>query len=140
MAIRKNTNPRATDLQPGLRDILLRNGMQAHVVMDGGSYKLLVQGHESPLLSYTLTDRQVQALTDWGTNYADKKAYRTFTDIVGGDFTCPAVSYMRGMPTDVWRWGCTATASEQVNTDVQAGLRHSWDGRRDSREGGTCAG
>lgn len=89
MAIRKNTNPRATDLQPGLRDILLRNGMQAHVVMDGGSYKLLVQGHESPLLSYTLTDRQVQALTDWGTNYADKKAYRTFTDIVGGDFYLP---------------------------------------------------
>ena len=89
MAIRKNTNPRAADLQPELRDILLRNGMQAHVVMDGGSYKLLVQGHDSPLLSYPLTDRQVAALTDWGTNYANKKAYNTFTEIVGGDFYLP---------------------------------------------------
>ena len=89
MAIRKNTNPRAADLQPELRDILLRNGMQAHVVMDGGSYKLLVQGHDSPLLSYPLTDRQVTALTDWGTNYANKKAYNTFTEIVGGDFYLP---------------------------------------------------
>lgn len=89
MAIRKNTNPRATDLQPELRDILLRNGMQAHIVMDAGSYKLLVQGHDSPLLSYPLTDRQVAALTDWGTNYANKKAYNTFTEIVGNDFYLP---------------------------------------------------
>lgn len=89
MAIRKNTNPRATDLQPELRDIMLRNGMQTHIVMDAGSYKLLVQGHDSPLLSYPLTDRQVAALTDWGTNYANKKAYNTFTEIVGNDFYLP---------------------------------------------------
>lgn len=89
MAIRKNTNPRATDLQPELRDILLRNGMQAHIVIDAGSYKLLVQGHDSPLLSYPLTDKQVAALTDWGTNYANKKAYNTFTEIVGNDFYLP---------------------------------------------------
>lgn len=89
MAIRKNTNPIATDLRPELRDILLRHGMQAHIVMDAGSYKLLVQGHDSPLLSYPLTDRQVAALTDWGTNYANKKAYNTFTEIVGNDFYLP---------------------------------------------------
>jgi hypothetical protein len=31
MSIRKNTNPRSLDLQPELQDILLRNGMQAHI-------------------------------------------------------------------------------------------------------------
>ena len=31
----------------------------------------------------------MQALTDWGTNYANKKAYETFTDIVKDDFDMP---------------------------------------------------
>ena len=46
MALRKDTNPREMDLQPGLQEILLRNGMQAHIVVDGSGYKLLVQGHD----------------------------------------------------------------------------------------------
>ena len=49
MAIRTNTNPRAMDLQPEMRDILMRNGLQAHIAFDGGGYKLIVQGHDSPL-------------------------------------------------------------------------------------------
>ena len=32
MAIRKNTNPREMDLQPEMRDILMRNGMQSHIL------------------------------------------------------------------------------------------------------------
>ena len=36
MAIRTNTNPRAMDLQPEMRDILMRNGLQAHIAFDGG--------------------------------------------------------------------------------------------------------
>ena len=36
MAIRTNTNPRQMDLQPELRDILMRNGLQAHVALDSG--------------------------------------------------------------------------------------------------------
>lgn len=35
MAIRTNTNPREMDLQPEMQKILMRNGMQAHVVSDG---------------------------------------------------------------------------------------------------------
>ena len=38
MAIRKNTNPREMDLQPEMQKILMRNGMQAHVVSDGSGY------------------------------------------------------------------------------------------------------
>ena len=89
MAIRKNTNPRAMDLQPEMRDILMRNGMQAHIVPDGAGYSLVVQGHDSPLLAYPITERQMLALTDWGTNTANKKAYNVFTSIVGNDFYMP---------------------------------------------------
>lgn len=89
MAIRRNTNPQRMDLQPEMRDILMRNGMQAHVVANGSGYQLLVQGHDSPLLTYDITERQMLALTDWGTNYANKKAYNTFTAIVANDFDLP---------------------------------------------------
>ena len=63
--------------------------MQAHVVSDGTGYRLVVQGHDSPLLTYDLTERQMLALTDWGTNSANKKAYNVFTSIVGKDFYMP---------------------------------------------------
>ena len=48
MAIRKNTNPRAMDLQPEMRDILMRNGMQAHIVPDDAGYSLVVARAEKP--------------------------------------------------------------------------------------------
>ena len=114
MAIRKNTNPQPMeqreerprfswaipsrdrgrqsqqmDLQPEMRDLLMRNGMQAHVVSNGSGYQLVVQGHDSPLLTYNITEKQMLALTDWGTNHANKLAYNTFTGIVGNDFYMP---------------------------------------------------
>ena len=58
------------DLQPEMRNLLMRNGLQAHVAFDGGGYRLIVQGHDSPLLVYPITERQMLALTDWGTNTA----------------------------------------------------------------------
>ena len=63
--------------------------MQAHVVSDGTGYRLVVQGHDSPLLTYDLTERQMLALTDWGTNSANKKAYNILTSIIGKDFYMP---------------------------------------------------
>ena len=89
MAIRTNTNPRAMDLQPEMRDILMRNGLQAHIAFDGGGYKLIVQGHDSPLLTYQITEKQLLALTDWGTNTANKKAYNVLTSILAKDFYLP---------------------------------------------------
>ena len=77
------------DLQPEMRDILMRNGLQAHIAFDGGGYKLIVQGHDSPLLTYPITEKQLLALTDWGTNTANKKAYNVLTSIVGKDFYMP---------------------------------------------------
>ena len=55
MAIRNNLNPRQMDLQPEMRDILMRNGMQAHIIANGDGYQLVVQGHDSPLLTDNLT-------------------------------------------------------------------------------------
>ena len=77
------------DLQPEMRDILMRNGLQAHIAFDGRGYRLIVQGHDSPLLTYPVTERQMLALTDWGTNTANKKAYNVLTSIVGKDFYMP---------------------------------------------------
>ena len=89
MSIRKNTNPRSLDLQPELQDILLRNGMQAHIHASSNGFQLVVQGHDSPVLNYSISERQLQALTDWGTNSANKKAYNTFTNLVANDFDMP---------------------------------------------------
>ena len=77
------------DLQPEMRDMLMRNGLQAHVALDDAGYRLIVQGHDSPLLVYPITERQMLALTDWGTNTANKKAYNVLTSIVGKDFYMP---------------------------------------------------
>ena len=89
MAIRTNTNPHPADLHPEMRHILMRNGMQAHVISVGDGFQLVVQGHDSPLLRYPISRQQTLALTDWGTNHADRKAYDTFTDIVKDDFDMP---------------------------------------------------
>ena len=89
MAIRTNTNPRQMDLQPEMRTMLMRNGLQAHIAFDGGGYRLIVQGHDSPLLVYLITERQMLALTDWGTNTANKKAYNVLTSIIAKDFYLP---------------------------------------------------
>lgn len=90
MAIRKYTNPRAVDLSPGLQDVLRKNGMQAHISFGrDGSPELIVLGHDSPVLTYKLNDKQVQDLMGWGSAYENKKAYNTFTSIVRNDFQMP---------------------------------------------------
>ena len=90
MAIRKYTNPRAVDLSPGLQDVLRKNGMQAHISFGrDGSPELIVLGHDSPVLTYKLNDKQVQDLMGWGSVYENKKAYNTFTSIVRNDFQMP---------------------------------------------------
>lgn len=90
MSVRKYTNPRALDLSPGLQDVLSKNGMQAHISFspkDG--YQLIVLGHDSPVLNYKLNEQQVENLMGWGSDYANKKAYSTFTSVVKSDFYMP---------------------------------------------------
>ena len=89
MSIRTNTNPRPLELPPEMRDILARNGMRGHIAGSSEGFVLIVQGHDSPLLSYPITEKQLQALTDWGTNYANRRCYNTFASIVAADFDLP---------------------------------------------------
>ena len=89
MSIRTNTNGRPIALPANLQDLLQRNGMHAQIVENGGQFALVVQGHDSPVLTYNLTRNQLQALTDYGTNHANKKAYNTFAAIVARDFDAP---------------------------------------------------
>ena len=90
MAIRKYTNPRELDLSTGLQEVLRKNGMQAHISLakDGGR-ELIVLGHDSPVLTYKLNEKQVESLMGWGTTYENKKAYNTFASIVKDDFYMP---------------------------------------------------
>ena len=78
------------DLSTGLQDILRKNGMQAHISLakDGGR-ELIVLGHDSPVLTYKLNEKQVENLMGWGTTYENKKAYNTFASIVKDDFYMP---------------------------------------------------
>ena len=89
MAIRQNTNPHHLELRPELQDILMRNGMRATVTGSSNGFQLVVQGHDSPLLYYPITEKQLRALVDWGTNTANKRAYNTLASIVAADFDLP---------------------------------------------------
>lgn len=89
MSIQSNALPTRADLSPELQDLLRRNGMQAHIIREGDAYLLAVQGHDSPLLTYPVNANQIKAMTDWGTNYANKNAYNTFAQLVGNDFYVP---------------------------------------------------
>ena len=78
------------DLSTGLQEVLRKNGMQAHISLakDGGR-ELIVLGHDSPVLTYKLNEKQVESLMGWGTTYENKKAYNTFASIVKDDFYMP---------------------------------------------------
>lgn len=89
MTIRKNTNPIPLDLPVELQDILIRNGMRAHITGSSNGFSLTVQGHDSPILTYPISEKQLMALTDRGTNYTNKRSYNTFVSIVAADFDMP---------------------------------------------------
>lgn len=90
MALRKNTNPSPVQLHPDFLELLVRNGMRANIVAgEDNKPRLMVQGHDSPVLTYGLTSDQIKRLSDWGSNYANKSAYTTFTALVEKDFDLP---------------------------------------------------
>jgi len=90
MSLRRTAMPVTMQLPHELSDILARNGMQASIAMDvKGQPSLIVQGHDSPVLTYQLTSQQLQRLTGWGSNFLNKQSYNTFADIVSADFDLP---------------------------------------------------
>lgn len=89
--IRKNTNPRATDVAPQLQSVLHANGMQAHISLtETGTYQLVTLSHNSSQPRYyDLNEKQLDALVNGGTNTWNKNAYNTFVSIVKDDYYIP---------------------------------------------------
>ena len=90
MSIRSEAMSYRGELSYQLQDLLRRNGMRAQLAVQGDRYLLIVQGHDSPLLEYPISEQQFRALADGGTNYANKHAYKAFNNIVSKDFDMPS--------------------------------------------------
>ena len=134
MPTRVNSIGHYATLAPQLQDTLRRNGMQARLVRQGDGVLLAVQGHDSPLLTYPLSQGQLSAMTDGGTNSSNRKAYEAFAAVVGGDFHLPKdyiharnangrvvmdAPQSAGLPSEPLRWG--SDGRRQAGREDQAG-------------------
>lgn len=115
MSIRSEAMPYRAGVSGILQDLLRRNGMQAQIALEDDRFALYVQGHDSPMLRYDISEQQMRALADGGTNYSNKKAYQTFNSIVSKDFDLPS----------------SFVAARNVNSRVAMGLH----GYRERTEG-----
>lgn len=86
------------DLQPEMRDILMRNGMQAHILSNSNGYQLAVQGHDSPLLTYNLTEKQMLALTVGAPTMPTRKPITSSQALLATTSICPETLFMLAMP------------------------------------------
>lgn len=115
--IRKNTNPRATDVAPQLQSVLHANGMQAHISLtETGTYQLVTLSHNSSQPRYyDLSEKQLNALVNGGTNAWNKNAYNTFVSIVKDDYYIPGslvAAKKANSPVNHGLWGHTIMDGE----------------------------
>lgn len=115
--IRKNTNPRATDVAPQLQSVLHANGMQAHISLtETGTYQLVTLSHNSSQPRYyDLSEKQLNALINGGTNAWNKNAYNTFVSIVKDDYYIPGswvAAKNANSPVNHGLWGHTIMDGE----------------------------
>lgn len=115
--IRKNTNPRATDVAPQLQSVLHANGMQAHISLtETGTYQLVTLSHNSSQPRYyDLSEKQLNALVNGGTNAWNKNAYNTFVSIVKDDYYIPGswvAAKNANSPVNHGLWGHTIMDGE----------------------------
>lgn len=115
--IRKNTNPRATDVAPQLQSVLHANGMQAHISLtETGTYQLVTLSHNSSQPRYyNLSEKQLDALVNGGSNAWNKNAYNTFVSIVKDDYYIPGswvAAKNANSPVNHGLWGHTIMDGE----------------------------
>ena len=115
--IRKNTNPRTTDVAPQLQSVLHANGMQAHISLsETGTYQLVTLSHNSSQPRYyDLSEKQLDALVNGGTNAWNKNAYNTFVSIVKDDYYIPGswvAAKNANSPVNHGLWGHTIMDGE----------------------------
>ena len=90
MSIQSASMPYTGRVSRELADLLHRNGMRAQLGVKGDNYVLFVQGHDSPPIRYRITEQQMRAVSEGGTNFSNKRAYNTFNSIVKNDFDMPS--------------------------------------------------
>lgn len=115
--IRKNTNPRATDVAPQLQSVLHANGMQAHISLsETGTYQLVTISHNSSQPRYyDLNEKQLNDLVNGRTNAWNKNAYNTFVSIVKDDYYIPGswvAAKNANSPVNHGLWGHTIMNGE----------------------------
>ena len=120
--IRKNTNPRATDVATQLQSVLHANGMQAHISLsETGTYQLVTLSHNSSQPRYyDLSEKQLDALVNGGTNAWNKNAYNTFVSIVKDDYYIPGswvAAKNANSPVNHGLWGHTIMNAESGYRD-----------------------
>lgn len=80
------------DVAPDLQRVLNANGMQAHLSKNAeGKYQLVTNSHNSTstFRYYNLSESQLEALIEGGSEYTSRRAYNTFVQIVKNDYYCP---------------------------------------------------
>lgn len=116
MSIRKNTNPRSLDLSPELQDILVRNGMQAHITGSSNGFQLVVQGHDSPFLPTTFPRSSSRHSPIGAPTSSTSKRTTPSQDWFKTILTFPRTLFTHAMPTAESPWVSMATASVKAST------------------------
>ena len=88
MSIRSEAMPYRAGLSGNLQELLRKNGMTAQIALEGDKFALYVQGHDSPMLRYEISEQQMRALADGGTNYSNKRHTRPSTVLSARTLTC----------------------------------------------------
>ena len=71
------------DISTELQSILRKNGLEAHIVQDyDGRLYLEAQGRNYPYNRYEITRQQAEAMSLWGYNSTNTKAYNTLKHIL----------------------------------------------------------
>lgn len=96
------------DISTELQSILRKNGLEAHIVQDyDGKLYLEAQGRNYPYNRYEITRQQAEAMSLWGYNSTNTKAYNTLKHILK-DADMPralVVARQAGGLVNMGQWG-----------------------------------
>lgn len=96
------------DISTELQSILRKNGLEAHIVQDyDGRLYLEAQGRNYPYNRYEITRQQAEAMSLWGYNSTNTKAYNTLKHILK-DADMPralVVARQAGGLVNMGQWG-----------------------------------
>ena len=103
-----NRSRRGFDISTGLQDVLKRNGLEAHIIQDfDGKLYLAAEGRNYPYNRYEISPAQAQALSQWGYNSTNTKAYNTIKSILKDADMPQALVIVRqaGGMVNMGQWG-----------------------------------